>query len=112
VHLFRDQGPHGRGVGGGQGGRLDELRAAQRGQDRIGPLGDLAAAGGPEDRRYLGAGQPRGAGRVRRPGQQLQRVGASRSSNAATAAGKYSRSWARSRSTTAVRARSARMAGI
>jgi hypothetical protein len=45
----RCQGPHGRGVGSGQGGRLAQLRAAQRDQDRIGPRRDLVAAGAPED---------------------------------------------------------------
>ena len=59
----------------------------------------VAAAGVLEHRRDLGTGQLRGTGRVRDLAQQLQRVRAARSSNAATAAGKNSRSWARSRCT-------------
>jgi hypothetical protein len=45
----RDQGPHGSSAGGGQIGRLAQLRAAQRGQDRISPRRDLAAPGPLED---------------------------------------------------------------
>jgi hypothetical protein len=71
----RDQGPHGSGVGGGQGGRAAQLRAAQRGQDSVGPVRDLVTAGSLEDRRYLGAGQLRGARRVSSLAQQCQGVG-------------------------------------
>jgi hypothetical protein len=42
----RGQGPDGGGVGGGQGGRLAQLRAAQRGQDRISPLGEIGTSPG------------------------------------------------------------------
>src|SRR5206468_8547882 len=70
----RGQGPHGSSVGGGQDGRPAQLRAAQRGQDRVGPAGDLAAAGPLEDRRYLGAGQPGGTGRSRATGSAARLV--------------------------------------
>jgi hypothetical protein len=40
-----DQGPGGRGVGRGQRGGLAEVLGAQRGQDRVGLLRDVVAAG-------------------------------------------------------------------
>src|SRR5579859_2059877 len=46
----RDQGPDGDGVGGGDSGRLAQLGAAQRGEDRGGPGGDAVAAGALERR--------------------------------------------------------------
>ena len=54
----RDQGPDRGGVGGGDGGRLAQLRAAQRRLDRRGLAGDVAAAGALERRGDLRAGQP------------------------------------------------------
>src|SRR6185312_13215657 len=69
-----DQGPYGRGVGRGQRGGLAEVLAAQRGQDRAGPVLDVMAAGALERGGHLGAGQLRRPGRVRRLGQQFQRV--------------------------------------
>jgi hypothetical protein len=51
----RDQGPGGSGVGGGQRGRLPEVLAGQRGQDRIGLARDVLAAGALERRADLGA---------------------------------------------------------
>ena len=71
----RDQGPDGGSVGGGDGRRLAQLSAAQRGEDRGRLAGDVAAAGALERRGDLRAGQLRGPGRVRRLGQQFQRVG-------------------------------------
>jgi hypothetical protein len=70
----RSQGPDSSGVRGGDGWRLAELRAAQRGDDRRGLVRDVAAAGTLERGANLCAGQPGGTGRVRCPGQQLQRV--------------------------------------
>ena len=61
----RDQRPGGGGVGGGQGRRLAQLGAAQRGQDRVGLAGDVAAAGALEHSGHLRPGQPGGPG----PGQ-------------------------------------------
>jgi hypothetical protein len=61
-------------VRGGERGRLAQLRAAQRGQDRVGPLRDLVAAGVPEDCRDLGGCQLLRAGGVGCLAQQLQGV--------------------------------------
>ena len=69
------QRPDGGGVGGGDGRRLGQLLAAQRGPDRRGLLVDVAAAGTLERRADLGGGQLRRRGRVRGPGQQLESVG-------------------------------------
>jgi hypothetical protein len=71
----RDQGPDSSSVGGGDGRRLAQLGAAQRGHDDGGLAGDVAAAGALERRGDLRAGQPLCPGRVRRPGQQVQRIG-------------------------------------
>jgi hypothetical protein len=71
----RDQGAGGGGVGGGQGRRLGQLLAAQRGQDDGSPLGDVAAPGALERRGHLRAGQPRGAGRLGCPAEQFQGLG-------------------------------------
>ena len=79
------------------------MLAAQRGEDRVGPGRDVMAAGALERGGYLGAGQLRRPGRVRCLGQQFQHVRGIRSPNASSAAGKYSRSWCRSRCTVRVR---------
>ncbi|MGP0028660.1 MAG: hypothetical protein ACLPKE_35695, partial [Streptosporangiaceae bacterium] len=71
----RDQGPGGDRVGGGDGRRLAQLGAAQRGYDRGGLGGDVPAAGALESGGYLRPGQLRGLRRVRCLAQQLQRVG-------------------------------------
>ena len=80
-----------------------ELLAAQRGLDAGGLGVDVAAAGMFERGPDLAAVQLRRRGRVRRLAQQLSASGASRSSKASSAAGKYSRSPCRSRSSWRVR---------
>src|SRR5712692_1868796 len=97
----RDQGPDGDRVGGGDSLGLAQLRTAQRGHDRGRLAGDVAAAGALERRADLGAGQPPCPGRVLPSSSSAS--GASRSAKAASAAGKYSRSWCRSRCTYRVR---------
>jgi hypothetical protein len=87
----------------GRTGGWPQLRAAQRGQDRVGRVRDLVAAGVPEDRRYLGAGQLRGTGRVWRLAQQLEGVRGVRVLKRRHRGGKYSSSRARSRRNTAAR---------
>jgi hypothetical protein len=68
------EGADGGGVGAGRRLRLAQVLAAQRGQDRVGLAGDVAAAGALECSGHLRPGQPGGPGRIRGLGQQLQRI--------------------------------------
>jgi hypothetical protein len=72
----RGQRPDHRGARRGDLGRLGQLRAAQRGADGGGTLGEGAAAAGPFERGAdLGGGQPGRGRRAGGLGQQLKRIG-------------------------------------
>ena len=99
----RDQRPHRHGVRRGDHCRLFQVLCAQHRLDRGGFLRDLAAPRTFERRADLREAQPGRAARIRALASNSSVSAASRSSNACTAAGKYSRNACRNRCVARVR---------
>jgi hypothetical protein len=90
---------HRRAVSGAQFRWLGKLRSGQCSLDRGGFVRDVAATGPLQRRSDLRLRQPGSGLRLGRAGSSSKVSGADRSAKAASAAGKYSRSMLRSRST-------------